>query len=248
MGAGKDMTTAGIVIIGNEILSGAVADANTGYLAQELFARGVSLREVAVVPDDLETIAGKVSDFSARFDVVFTTGGIGPTHDDVTFAAVGLAFNLGLEEHPELVRIARSKFKQGLNNAARKLTIVPATAELLPGGRFLWPPVKVKNVVVLPGIPALIRAQMPALDRLLPARRFYVVSKKCYVHEVELAAAAAGTAAEFPDVEVGSYPITETEDRHILVKFTGSDEGRVAAAVAGFVSRLPDQVFRSSTR
>ena len=242
------MTTAGIIIIGNEILSGSVADSNSGYLAKELFARGAHLREVAVVPDDLETIAGKVREFSSRFDLVITTGGIGPTHDDITFEAVAAAFGLGLEEHPELAQIARSKFKTGMNDAARKLTVVPATAELLSGGEFLWPPVRVRNVVVLPGIPALIRAQMPALEKLLPSLQFHVVSKKCYAHEVKLAAAAAATAADFPEVEVGSYPITETDDRHVLVKFTGRDEEKVTAALEAFVSRLPAELFRSSTR
>ena len=225
-----------------------MADSNSGYLAQELFARGVSLREVAVIPDDLESIAVKVREFSSQFDLVFTTGGIGPTHDDITFEAVAAAFDLELEEHPELAKIARSKFKKGMNEAAQKLTVVPATAELLRGGAFLWPPVKVGNVVVLPGIPSLIRAQMPALEKLLPSRRFYVATRKCYAHEVKLAAAAAETAAEFPDVEVGSYPITETSDRHVLVKFTGCDEAKVTAAVEAFVSRLPADISTSSTR
>lgn len=238
------MTTAGIVIIGNEILSGSVVDSNSGYLAQELFARGVSLREVAVVPDDLETIAGKVREFSGRFDLVFTTGGVGPTHDDITLEAVAAAFSLELEEHPELAHIVKSKFGEGMNEAARKLTLVPASAGLLRGGESLWPPVQVRNIVILPGIPALIRAQMPALEELLPSRQFHVVSKKCYSPEFKLAAAAAETAAEFPDVEVGSYPIIDKKDRHVLVKFTGVDKERVAGAVESFVSRLPTGTFQ----
>ncbi len=233
----------GLIIIGNEILSGSVADTNTAFLARELFARGVCLREVAVIPDDVAVIASRVREFSSRFDLVVTTGGIGPTHDDVTYEGIARAFGRELEYRSELAGIAAGK-KWWNEAAGQKLCHVPSGAVLLTGGTIPWPPIRVENVVILPGIPALVEAHLPALAALLPAGRFFVQTLRCWGREVDLADAAARVAAASSEVEVGSYPILASGGipGHVLVKFTGRDESRVAQAVERFRGDLPSDM------
>jgi molybdenum cofactor synthesis domain-containing protein len=229
----------GLIIVGNEILSGSVVDTNTSFLARELFARGARLLEVAVIPDDVEIIAARVWEFSSRFDLVVTTGGIGPTHDDVTYEGVARAFGRGLGLRPELVAIGTGK-KWWNEAAAAKLCRVPEGAVLLPGGLIPWPPVMVENVVILPGIPSLVEAHMPALAALLPSGRFFVRTVRCWGREVDLADAAAEVAAAFRGVEVGSYPILARDGvpGHVLVKFTGLEEALVVHATERFLAGL----------
>jgi len=235
----------GLIIIGNEILSGAVVDTNTTFLARELFARGVRLSEVAVIPDVVETIAARVREFSGRFDLVLTTGGIGPTHDDVTYEGVARAFGRSLELRQELAEIGAGKKWWNAASAA-KLCRVPEGATLLPGGPLPWPPVKVENVVVLPGIPSLVEAHMPALAALLPVGSFFVRTVRCWGREVDLAEAAEQVASGSRDVEVGSYPILGREGMpgHVLVKFTGRDEARVVQATEQFLAALSSTMER----
>jgi molybdenum cofactor synthesis domain-containing protein len=228
----------GLIIIGNEILSGRFADANTPFLAQMLLTHGVHVGEVAILPDDIVTVAGKICEYSSRFDLVITTGGIGPTHDDITLDAVSKAVGRPLVEHPDLVAIAQEKIGT-LNEATRKLTRVPEGTELLDGGRFVWPPLKVDKIVVLPGVPALIRAQFPALVQLLPDDLYFEAELRCMAREVDLAACAGETDEAFEDVDVGSYPIIGSSTHHVLMRFTGTDAVRIEEAVVFFLERVP---------
>jgi molybdenum cofactor synthesis domain-containing protein len=231
----------GLVIIGNEVLSGTVVDANSHFLERELFALGAKVREVCTLPDEIELVAAKVKEYSSRFDLVITTGGIGPTHDDITYEAVAKAMGVDLVVQPGLEALALRKFKT-LNEAGRKLTMVPAGAELLPGSNFIWPPIKCGNVVVLPGIPDMIVAQFPAVAQLVEKRPVVVLEVRCFVHEVVLAEAATAVAKDFPDVEVGSYPILKGPGTHALLRFVGQDRGRTLAAFRSFLRRLPADV------
>ncbi len=232
------MMKVGLIIIGNEILSGRFADANTSFLAKKLLTHGVHVGEVAILPDDIVTVADKIREYSSRFDLVITTGGIGPTHDDITLNAVARAVERPLVEHPELVAIAHEKIGE-LNDATRKLTLVPEGTELLEGGRFVWPPLKVDRVVVLPGVPALIRAQFPALVKLLPNDHYFEAELRCLAREVDLAASAGETDRAFEDVDVGSYPILGETTHHVLMRFTGSDAERIEEAVQFFLRSAP---------
>ncbi len=232
----------GLIIIGNEILSCRFADANSAFLTRRFFERGARVREIATLPDEIPLVAAKINEYRERFDLVVTTGGIGPTHDDITFEAVALAFQRPLEPHPELVAVAREKI--GRDNAAiRKLTCIPAGAELLPGGRFIWPPVKVENVIVLPGVPRLIEAQFSALEPLLPDRRHHVAEVRCKAWEVDLAETAETVANTFPDVELGSYPIHADGEHYVLLRLTGTDADRVHAARTRLLELLPADVI-----
>lgn len=227
----------GILIIGNEILSGSVADTNSTYLAKQVFASGASLKEIATIPDDKKVIAAKVREFSDRFDLVFTTGGIGPTHDDITYQSVALAFGLGTLLHPELERVGR-KFKGEVTPAVLKLITVPEGAEPLVGGDFIWPPMRIENVVILPGIPSLIERQRGAWRGLLPNSRFEVQELKVFCREIELAPHAEAVDLSHESVELGSYPKIHEKPFFVLLRFTGRTRPAVDAAVTDFLSRL----------
>ena len=119
------MKRAGIIVIGNEVLSGKVEDLNSNYLMGELRELGVPVGHVSIIPDDLDLIAAEVRGLSERFDYVFTTGGVGPTHDDMTFEGVGRAFGLGLEESAELIRVIRDFFGEGVSPAYFRMAMIP---------------------------------------------------------------------------------------------------------------------------
>ena len=131
--------TAGIVIIGNEILSGKVQDVNAAYLLRELRLLGVDVKKVSVIPDEIDIIALEVAAFSRQFDIVFTSGGVGPTHDDVSIEGIAKAFGRRVIRHPELERLLRSRYSGNLNEARLKLTEVPEGA-LLISEDGLWLP------------------------------------------------------------------------------------------------------------
>lgn len=231
----------GLIIIGNEILAGRFPDANTSFLAEQLLRHGVRVGEVAILPDVTSTVAAKINEYRNRFDLVITTGGIGPTHDDITLDAVSLALGRPMVSHPKLLDIARSKIGD-LNEATLKLTRVPEGTELLSGGRFVWPPLKVADVVVLPGVPALIRAQFPALVQLLPDDHYFAREVRCMAREIDLAKAAEEIDLQFDEVDVGSYPIIGQGEHHVLLRFTGTVLEEVEEALAAFLQRLPDQI------
>src|SRR5512145_1095836 len=155
--------TAGIILVGNEILSGKIADANAAYLCRELRALGVDVRRISVVPDEVPVIAPEVAAFSRAHDVVFTSGGVGPTHDDVTIEGVAVAMGLKVARHPMLVDILQRHFRDRLTESHLKMAEIPEGAELVGGETVRFPTVLVRNVYILPGVPEIFRAKFDAI-------------------------------------------------------------------------------------
>src|SRR5262249_41300729 len=146
------------ILIGNEILSGKIVDANASYLCRELRGLGVDVRKITVIPDDVDLIAFEVSAFSRAFDVVFTSGGVGPTHDDVTIEGVARALGVPVVRDQRLVRLLEAFYRdrrQELNEARLKMAEVPEGAELMAGETLTFPAVLVRNIYVLPGVPEI---------------------------------------------------------------------------------------------
>jgi molybdenum cofactor synthesis domain-containing protein len=238
------MATAGIVIIGDEILSGKFVEENAAFLIGELRSLGVDLRRISVIPDDLEDIAATVTDFAARFDHVFTSGGVGPTHDDVTMAAVARAFGTTVTRHPDLEAKVRAYWKDQLAEANLRLADVPAGAELVYGKDQIWPVVAYRNVYILPGVPMLFRRKFVDIrDRF---RAVPVTAARLYVdlEEGELAPHLDAVVAEFAAVKIGSYPRFAERDFRVLVTLEGTTEAEVTAAFAALVARLAERVVR----
>ncbi len=239
------MTTAGIVIIGDEILSGKFVEENAAFLIGELRALGVELRRIVTIPDALDDIAATVADASARFDHVFTSGGIGPTHDDLTIAGIARGFGVAVVRAPELETRLRAHWGDRLIAANLRLADVPDGAELIFGAGAVWPVVAFQNVYILPGVPTLFRKQFGELRerfRVVP-----VTTARVYLDadEGEIAAELDAVVAAFPGVKLGSYPrIHETEFK-VLVTLEGHEAVDVGAAFGNLVARLGTRVVKA---
>jgi molybdenum cofactor synthesis domain-containing protein len=230
----EDSPTACLIIIGNEILSGRTQDGNLGWLAQRLGAIGIRVREARVVPDEADAIAEAVNGTRRRYTYVFTTGGIGPTHDDITAASVAKALGLPFGRHPEAERRLRAYYPpEKLNEARLKMAETPEGAELIDNPVSVAPGFRVENVYVLPGVPKIMQAMV---EGLLPRLRGGppVLSRTIVVFcpEGEIAAPLAAIQARHPAVEIGSYPHMRFERFGTSLVFRGTDAAALDAAVA----------------
>lgn len=238
------MPTAGIVIIGDEILSGKFAEENAAFLIGELRALGVDLRRITVVPDDLDDIAATVVDYARRFDHVFTSGGVGPTHDDITMAAIAKGFGTTVVRHPDLEMRVRGYWKDKLADANLRLADVPAGAELVYGKDQIWPVVALNNVYIMPGVPSLFRRKFVDIrDRF---RAVPVTAARLYidVEEGELAPSLHAVVERYPSVKVGSYPRFSERDFKVLVTLEGAAGDDVTAAFEMLAGAIGARVVR----
>jgi molybdenum cofactor synthesis domain-containing protein len=226
------MTTAAILIIGDELLSGRVEDANGPILLGWLRARGVEVSRLAWLPDDADAIAEEVSRLAPRCSWLFCSGGVGPTHDDVTYAAVARAFDVDLERRPELVAALEARVSP-LPPAALRMADVPVGAELWGEGVLSYPLVVVRNVLLLPGSPHLFRARLEALAPRFPGAPPRVEHLYLTARETEFAARLAVAAARFLQVRIGSYPRTSREvPWRVMVTLESRDEAALQACLA----------------
>jgi molybdenum cofactor synthesis domain-containing protein len=236
--------TAGIVIIGDEILSGKFVEENAAFLIGELRALGVDLRRITVVPDVLEDIATTVIEASRRYDHVFTSGGVGPTHDDITMAAIAHGFGTTVMRHPELEAKVRGYWKDQLADANLRLAEVPAGAVLVYGTGDVWPVVSYGNVYILPGVPTLFRRKFIEIrDRF---RSEPVTAARLYldIEEGELAPYLHAVVAAHPSVRIGSYPRFAERDFRVLATLEGPAAGEVTAAFEALAARLGPHIVR----
>lgn len=236
--------TAGVVVIGDEILSGKFADENAAFLVRELRALGVELRRISVIPDDLDDIADTVPRFARRFDWVFTSGGVGPTHDDLTMAGIARGFGTTVVRHPELERRVRVYWGPRLAEANLRLADLPDGAELAYGADTTWPVVAYRNVYILPGVPALFQRKFVDIrDRFRSAPVF---SGRVYASgdEGDLAADLDAVVAAHPAVKLGSYPRFAEKDFTVMITLDGRGRDEVVAAVRTLAARLGARLVR----
>ncbi len=233
------MPTAGIVVIGNEILSGKVVDTNSPYLCRELRALGVDVERIVTIPDGIEVIAENVKAMSQAFDFVFTSGGIGPTHDDLTIDGVAAAFGQAIEHSAAIAERIQRAMRGQPNDSALKMARVPAGATLLDAGDFWFPLVIVENVYILPGIPELLRRKFEsARDRF---RGVPFVLKRVYVQrmETDIADALHDLLQEFPELLLGSYPRIAEQTFRVMLTLESRDADYVERALGSLMRRLP---------
>src|SRR3954447_15292445 len=204
----EQTVTAALVIIGNEILSGRTQDANLAFLATELNEAGIQMREVRVVPDAEADIVEAVNALRGKHDHVFTTGGIGPTHDDITSASIAKAFGLPYGRHPEAERRLLAYYPpEKVNPARMKMAETPAGAELIDNPVSVAPGFTIGNVHVLPGVPSILQAMFTGLRPRLQGGavvRARTITALC--PEGDIAQPLAEIQARWPTVEMGSYP------------------------------------------
>ena len=231
--------TAALIVIGNEILSGKVADTNSTFLAQQLRAAGVSLQRILVVPDEVETIAAAVRAYQAAYDVVFTSGGVGPTHDDVTIAGVALGLQRKVVRHPILESKLREFFGPEINEARLKMAEVVEGTELVLEGNLSFPTLQVLNIYVLPGIPEIFREKVQAMCHRLAVDPFHL--RVIYTCEPEsvIAAFLNRTVECFPDLLLGSYPKLNDPEYRVRITLESKNRDYVEQAFGALLAMLP---------
>lgn len=234
------MRTAAALIIGNELLSGKITDANVVVLARTLRALGVRFARVVMILDDVDTIAQEVRALARTHDVVFTSGGVGPTHDDLTVEAVAKAFDVPVEMAPSMERMLRDYYGDRITEGHLLMARVPRGSRLVTGPDMPWPAVVTENVWVLPGIPAIFAAKMPLVRAELGGGRPFVSRHVCVsLDEGEIKHLLDAVVDAHADVEIGSYPRWNDAAYKTKLTFDGLDESRVLAARDAFVALIP---------
>ena len=238
--------TAAIVVIGNEILTGKSPDKNASFLIEQLHQLGVALRRVVIIPDELDTIARAVRECAGSFDYVFTSGGVGPTHDDVTIAGVALAFDRAVVRHPQLEAMLRSYFGDGVDEARLRLADVPDGSALLYDNGVRWPVLATENVFVLPGVPGLFRSKFEAIRERFRAAPFFVATVYTREDEFDITPRLDRLAAEYPDVEIGSYPNFAGEEYRVKLTIESKEAAAVEQVRAALLALLdPAAIVRA---
>jgi molybdenum cofactor synthesis domain-containing protein len=223
--------TAAALVIGNELLTGKVDERNLPVLARALFDLGIALRRVVICADDVDTIVEDLHALRRHHDLVFTSGGVGPTHDDVTLRAVASAFGRRLVRSPPLADLLRGYFGERLTDEHLRMADVPEGAELVTSDRVRWPLLKIHNIYILPGQPEVFERKVALLRHHLGADRPFITRA---VHssseEGEIAALLEEIGARFPDIQIGSYPRWGGGPVRVAVTFDGRDGARVDLA------------------
>lgn len=232
-------SSAGAVIIGDEILSGKFADANTPALIDMLADIGVRLGRVVVIGDDEREIAAEVRAAAQRFDAVITSGGLGPTHDDRTVAAVSAAFGRPVVRDPSLERFLRKRMGARFTEAALAMADVPEGARLVEGDDRLLPTIAIENVYLLPGVPRLFRVKLETLRRELRGARPVAGRVFLTSFETDVADRLTRAAARHPAVRIGSYPRPSSDGYRLLVTVESEVAEPVLEALETLLADLP---------
>jgi molybdenum cofactor synthesis domain-containing protein len=242
----SEIVTAGLLVIGDEILSGRTKDKNIGFVAEYLTAIGIDLKEVRVVADEEPEIVTALNALRARYTYVFTTGGIGPTHDDITADAVAKAFGVAIDYHPRAVEILRERLAEtgGVMNEARmRMTRVPAGGELVLNKISAAPGFRVGNVIVMAGIPQVMQAMLEYITpQLKTGAKMLSESVRADCREGDIGTELGAIAKAHPDVIIGSYPFMDEKkgaNAHVVMRARDPQKlAAVKAAVEAMLARV----------
>lgn len=204
----KETFTAALIIIGNEILSGRTQDTNTPWIAGRLTERGIVLSEVRIIPDREQEIVEAVRAISEKFDYVFTTGGIGPTHDDITAQSVANAFNVELERNEAAFRALEAHYGiEELTPPRTKMALIPKGAALIPNPVTAAPGFVIGNVHVMAGVPRIMQAMLDhVLENIAAGKPILSNTVSCALTESMIAEELTELQEKYPNVQIGSYP------------------------------------------
>jgi molybdenum cofactor synthesis domain-containing protein len=242
-GDATEIVTAGILVIGDEILSGRTKDKNIGYIAEYLTNIGIDLREVRVVADDENAIVEALNALRARYTYVLTTGGIGPTHDDITADSVAKAFGVAIDYDPRAVALMKEHFVamgSELNEARMRMARVPAGAKLVPNRISAAPGFWIDNVIVLAGVPSIMQAMLDAVaPQLRTGARILSETVRADCREGDIGSELGEIAKAHPEVTIGSYPfVDEVRGPNTNIVVRGRNAARVGAAMAAVTTML----------
>ena len=233
---------AAILIIGNEILSGRTQDTNTSTLAIWLNSIGVKVSEVRVIPDDEKIIVDTLNILRKENSYVFTTGGIGPTHDDITASSVSKAFNLKYEIHEKAFKILETYYKPGeFNEGRQKMVWMPKNAELILNPTSGAPGFSVNNVFCLPGVPSILKSMLGGLkNRIVGGKPILSHTISLKTVESEIANSLAKVQDQNKDIEIGSYPFFHAGKLGVSVVIRSEDQSKIeicSAQILDFVEK-----------
>jgi molybdenum cofactor synthesis domain-containing protein len=232
--------TAAIALVGAELLSGKVADLNLVELARTLRALGVRLSRAVMLPDVLDVLAADIQELKASHDVVFTSGGVGPTHDDVTVEAVARAFNTTVVEDATLAALVTRAYGSRTTPSHLRMALVPEGSVLATSPDGAWPTPVMGNVWMLPGVPEVFREKLATVRHWVRGPRPFV-SRAVFtkMEEADVKLLLDAVVAAHADVEVGSYPRWFEPSYRTKVTFDGADQASVDQALQAFASGLP---------
>jgi molybdenum cofactor synthesis domain-containing protein len=230
--------TAGIIIIGDEILSGKIQDLNSQFMVKELRLHGIDVRRISVIPDDVQEIANEVKEFSRRFDYVFTSGGIGPTHDDVTIEGIAKAFDVRLILNDSIKIFLHNKYGKNLTPEQLKIAEIPEGAELMTDDAIAFPIIIFNNIYILPGIPEYLEKKFFVIEKLFHEQPFLL--KKVYIkeYEPEIAPYLNEIVKSHKKVKIGSYPVVGNKDYYVMVTLESLDKKRLDSALEDLIQKI----------
>ena len=235
--------TAAILVIGDEILSGKTRDLNAQLLIGELRELGVSLKRIVIIPDDVEVVAASTRELSASFDLVFTSGGVGPTHDDVTIQGIARAFDAPIVRHPELDSLIRDYFKDEVDESHLRMADLPEGTALVEGAGLSWPIPVCRNVYILPGVPEHFRRKFEAIRERFRVAPFHLHVLYTLEDEFDLATDLTAVAEAHPQVSIGSYPSYSASDYRVKLTLESKDAVALQRAVEALMARLDPARF-----
>jgi molybdenum cofactor synthesis domain-containing protein len=239
-------STAAAIVIGNELLSGKVEEKNLFELSRLLRQLGIRFVRAVLVPDEIPVIRREVAELSQSTDVVFTSGGVGPTHDDVTIEAVAQAFGVDQVIEPRLEALLRRTYAERTTEAHLRMALVPRGAELVSASDAHWPATLMQNVFILPGVPEIFRMKLESVRSHLRGLSPFV-SRAVFLRleEVDLKTELDAVVMRHPEVEIGSYPKWRDPTYRTKITFDARDSQLVALALEDFVARFtPGAIVR----
>ena len=236
--------TAGIVIIGNEVLSGKIQDINSYFICTELRRLGVEVQKISTIQDEIPIIGREVAAFSKQFDFVFTSGGVGPTHDDVTIEGIAHGFGLNVVRHPDIERRMRQRFGGDLNEARLRMANVPEGATLLATEALFAPIVKIHNVYIFPGIPKILQERFLTIKERFRDAPYFLKSVYVRYGEGIIAATLNDLLVKFPQLMLGSYPVLDLPEYKVKVTLESKDATYLDQALQAFVASLPEDAVQ----
>ncbi len=231
--------TVGILIIGNEILSGKVQDTNSAFLCRGLRDLGADVQKISVIPDDVEIISREIRDFSDRFDLVFTTGGVGPTHDDLTIEGIARGFGTRVIRHPTLQRLIEGFHGGKVNDSHLKMAEVPEGCELIEDSQLWVPVILYRNVYILPGIPEILVKDFETIKERFREEPYHL--RKVYVTRGEstIAGLLQEVLQEYPELLLGSYPVVNLPEYKVMLTLESRDAAYLDGALQRLLEKLP---------
>ncbi len=237
------METAGIIIIGNEILSGKVKDINSSYLCQELRTLGVEVRQIMTIPDTSEIIGETAFDFSKKFTWVFTSGGIGPTHDDITISSIASGFGVKLFESPQIIKIIKDFHGENMTEAHRRMAMIPEGSVLVETLKGRPPQLQFRNIFIFPGIPEFLKSRFSNIKESF--RTTPIVLKEIFLNadEGKIADVLDATLEAYPKLMLGSYPRVSGGDYKVKLTLESRDSIYLEKAFKFISENLPKKYF-----